>query len=283
MLKSLTIALLAFSLSACTAYIREDKFIAQDENVVNYATEELASLIEKFPEFQVKPLALSVGEQGAQLRGILLDKPDTKHMIVFIPGNGMSVSKDGVKAFERLKDMNRDIVFFDRRGMGASEGRATVASLGEDAVTKLKFLINKYQPTSIVVHGFSLGSFVAGYVAKEAEISGLVLEGAATNVDDWIDKSTPWYAKPFLTIEVDEPFYSIDNKEVVSTHYSGPLLVIGGEDDEQVPVALSHALYEASISKNKMLVIAEGADHGEMLDGEKELAQYRAFLDSIAE
>lgn len=268
-------------LSACTAYIREDSFIAQEDNNAEYSAEEIETFQHKFPDFSVKPLAMQAGDILAPLRGLMLDNPKSKDMIIFIPGNGMSVTKDGIKAFERLQSMNRDIVFFDRRGMGASEGDATVAQLGEDAVAKLRFLRKAFNPDSVVVHGFSLGSFVAGHLAKSADIDGLVLEGSATNVDDWIDESTPWYAKLFLTIEVDEPFYAIDNEAVVSTHYTGPLLVIGGENDGQVPVELSTRLFEVSISSNKTLLIVEDADHGEMLDGEKALAQYQAFLNSI--
>ena len=84
-----------------------------------------------------------------------------------------------------------------------------------------------------------------------------------------------------MTIEIDEVFNTVDNAVVVSNFYSGPLLIIGAENDQQVPVELSTSLYNASKSVNKKLVIVEDADHSSMLDKPSEIAIYKQFINSI--
>ena len=91
----------------------------------------------------------------------------------------------------------------------------------------------------------------------------------------------PWYTKLFLTIEIDEVFNTVDNEVVVSNYYSGPLLIIGAENDQQVPVELSTSLYNASKSANKKLMIVKGADHSSMLNKPEEIAIYKQFINSI--
>lgn len=281
MIKQLVSAAAACSLCACTAQLKEDSFIGQSESVTNYSESEIKAFRDSFPGYEVKTLDIAGEDESIRLRGIYLDAPESNDMILFFPGNGMTVKGSGLKAMDRLKGTQRDLVFFDRRGLGASEGKASISNLVADAKRKLDYVKNTYQPDSVVVHGLSLGSFVAGQLAKEADIQALVLEGSATNVDEWIDEGTPWYAKLFLTIEVDDAFYAVDNKDVLANHYSGPLLVIGAEKDEQVAPELSVRLYEASQSENKKLMMVEGATHGTILNGEAEQAEYRAFLDAI--
>ena len=276
MFKKMVFSALVLSLISCTARISENKFIAQSESVTPAI--DLPHWKNAFPSHHVERLTLTTTNSSAKLQGLLLDNPNSQDVIFFIPGNGMTITKAGMKAFKRLVDLNTDIVFFDRRGLGASNGQATIANLITDSVEKLNYIRDKLQPDTIIVHGFSLGSFIAGQLAKSEKMDALVLEGAATNVDDWIDKSVPWYTKPFLTIEIDPAFDTVDNKLIVSEHYSGPLLIIGGEDDEQVPVELSVALFNASQSSHKKLMIVDDATHGSMLDNSAEIVIYQQFL-----
>jgi uncharacterized protein len=281
MINRIAMLLSLVCLASCTAYIKESSFIAQDKQVISYQQQELAQLMTEFPNHNVKNLALITEDKSATLRGLLLDNPASNDVIYFIPGNGMKVSTTAKRAFTRLVDLEKDIVYFDRRGLGASDGKANIANLISDAIETLHFIRSELQPETLIVHGFSLGSFVAGQLAKSEHMDALVLEGTATNVGDWIDQSTPWYTKPFLTIEVDEVFSTVDNREVVSEYYAGPLLIIGGEKDEQVPVELSTSLFQASKSTNKKLMIVERADHGSMLDQPNEKKAYKSFLNSI--
>ena len=280
MYKKLFSLIVLSSLIGCSGHIRESSFIAQDEVVTNYQELELTAWQSAFTHHKLEQLSLVSQNDNVVLKGILLDSPKSQDVIFYIPGNGMKVSRGGIKALKTLAKLEKDIVIFDRRGLGASNGIATLSNLVDDSVLAFQFIKNKLKAKSIVVHGYSLGSFIAAQLAKKEVVAALVLQGSATNVDDWIDKKIPWYTKPFLTIEVDEAFRAVDNERVVADYYRGPLLIIGGENDQQVPAELSQLLYNASKSVNKKLMIVDNADHGSMLDSPEEIALYKQFLDA---
>ena len=281
MLKKILILALTLSTVACTGKLQENSFISQDKAVNLYQSAELQEWQSRFPEHKLKPLTLTTKSDGTRLRGLLLDSPDSHDAIFYIPGNGMKVSQGGIVALESLASLNRDLIIFDRRGLGASAGKASIKNLISDAREQLDYIKKDLAANTVLVHGFSLGSFVAAQLAKEEEIDALVLQGAATNVYEWIHASTPWYIKPFLTLEIDDAFRSVDNKEVVAKHYTGPLLVIGGEEDEQVPASLSVSLFDASQSTDKVLLMVKGADHASMLKKRQEINAYGRFLASL--
>lgn len=281
MYKKITLLIMLFTLLGCTGHIREDSFITQDKNITNYADSDIESWQKLFPEHNLKPLKLITQNDSTMLQGLFLKHPKSKDVIFFIQGNGMKVREGGIEVLQTLAKLGKSIVIFDLRGLGASGGKATIASAVDDSIEQYHFIKNKLNAQSIIVHGYSLGSFIAGQLAAKEPIDALVLQGSATNVDDWIDKKVPWYSKPFLTIEVDDAFRLIDNKVVVSNLYSGPLFVIGAENDEEVPVELSELLFNASQSTNKELLIVENAHHGNMLNNPREISIYNKFLESL--
>ncbi len=93
--------------------------------------------------------------------------------------------------------------------------KATIANLIDDSVAQYQFIKHSLKANHLIVHGFSLGSFVAGQLAKSQQVDALVLQGTATNVDDWVDKKTPWYTNPFLTIKVDDVFQTVEKSGYV--------------------------------------------------------------------
>ena len=272
---------IAIALGGCTATIKESRFIQQDDKVESYTDSLLADLDKRTPNHQVKQITMNVQKDGLTLNGLHLDKPNTHNAILYIPGNGMSVEKASKKALTELAQYNSDIVIFDRRGLGANGGKATIANLISDANLSYDYTKNTLNADKVIVHGYSLGSFVAAQIAKSKPIDGLVMQGSATNVDDWIDEAMPWYSKIFVNVEVDDAFYTVDNIKVVSENYNGPLLIIGGGKDKQTPAVLSQKLFNASTSQNKQLVIAEEANHGQMFDNKKVQTAYNRFISAL--
>ncbi|MBB1440868.1 prolyl oligopeptidase family serine peptidase, partial [Shewanella sp. SG41-4] len=143
------------------------------------------------------------------------------------------------------------------------------------------YLHQQYQPKKVILHGYSLGSFIAADLAKNNKIDALVLHGSATNADDWVDEKTPWYMAPFMTLEIPEDFRKIDNKQVVAKYYQGPLLIIAAGDDEEVPPELAEKLFAASQSVNKELIMVPNVGHQGMLSDANTMSRYQAFLHTL--
>ncbi|KZN50905.1 alpha/beta hydrolase [Pseudoalteromonas luteoviolacea] len=281
-MKKFVIVFACFVLNGCSVAINESNFISQSESVKPYERQFIKKLDQVMTKHTVKELNMSADEGTVQLNGLHIDSLDTENTILFIPGNGMTVESPATeKALLHLAKYNFDIVVFDRRGLGASNGKATISNLVEDAKMSFEYVKNQLNADKVLVHGFSLGSFLAAQVASSKSIDGLVMEGSATNVQEWIDEAIPWYKKMIVDVQVDDVFYSVDNKKVLGKVYKGPLLVIGGGEDKQTPVSLSHALYKSSNSQNKRIVISEEADHYQMFENEKVRRAYADFVVSL--
>lgn len=268
-------------LVGCTATIKSDGFILQDPSAVAISADNIKSWATLFPEHQLNIISLPATDSDDRLEGLFFDHKNTTDIIYFIPGNGMSISKGGIAAMSDLSQLDQDMIIFDRRGLGSSSGKATVANLLTDADQQVDYIRQNLQPDNIIVHGYSLGSFVATQVAKANSIDGLVLQGAATNADEWVDERMSWFMKSVLTVKIEKEIQVLDNKQVLSEHYTGPLLVIGAEKDQQVPVSLSKSLYDSSASTHKQLIIVEDATHSTMLSDATTLKKYRTFVRSL--
>ncbi|NKF49015.1 alpha/beta hydrolase [Shewanella sp. WXL01] len=266
-------------LAGCTLKIDEQQFIARSDGHTAYTQEFVGKLTHAMAPSKVSQIAFTTADK-VNLKGFYIDNPNSETMLVFFQGNGMKVEPHSLSVLSKLAELQTDIVVIDRRGLGASEGSPTIDNLLSDAQAQLAYLQQTYQPKQLVLHGYSLGSFIAGQLAKSNQIDALVMHGSATNVDDWVDEKTPWYM-PFVDIEVVGNFRQVDNQQVLAKYYKGPLLVIGGENDDMVPVELSNKLYQASQSSNKELIIVPDATHTNMLDDEQTMAKYQAFLQTL--
>ncbi|WP_434930894.1 alpha/beta hydrolase [Shewanella sp. HL-SH5] len=280
LVKQTAISAMILMTSACTVRISEETFIASDKAPTTFTTEFTQKLQQALPDHLIAPVQLTARD-NVSLNGFYIDNPNSKITLVFFQGNGMKIEPYSLSALTTLSALNTDIFVMDRRGLGASEGKPRIKNIVSDAQQQLDYLHQQYQPTKIILHGYSLGSFIAADLAKNNTINALVLHGSATNADDWVDEKTPWYMAPFMSVEMPEDFRKIDNEKVVAQYYKGPLLVIAGENDEEVPVGLSEKLYAASKSANKELIIVPNAGHQGMLTEAKTMAQYHAFIDAL--
>lgn len=278
MIRKVIILTLITSLFGCTAYIREKTFITQDKMVSTISDSDINAWQREFPDYSFTLLKLPSTDQKTTMVGLYLDNKKSNDIIYYIPGNGMKISDGGLKALKELSALEQDIVIFDRRGLGATDGTASVQGLINDSLQQFDFIRSKMNPDRLIVHGFSLGGFVAVQVAKNKSIDALVLQGTATNASEWVDERFPWYYKLFVTVKIDAEIQALDNTKVLENTYAGPLLMITGEDDEQVPASLPKTLFQKSSSELKQLVVVENAKHSEMLRSASALESYRQFI-----
>jgi pimeloyl-ACP methyl ester carboxylesterase len=150
----------------------------------------------------------------------------------------------------------------------------------QDALEQFDYVLSQTGNKPVIVHGVSLGSFMAGHIVAERNVAALVLEASSTNVDDLIASVMPAYLSPFLSVRVEETLRIADNSKVVKKSHV-PLLIMVGELDSTTPVYLSKRLYEQSEAKLKRLIIAPGARHGNAISHGDSIKQYQLFIDEI--
>ena len=176
--------------------------------------------------------------------------------------------------------------------MSASTGPLTLIGVEHAAVTAYDWLAAQpdLTPAGVVVHGHSMGSFVAAAVAEMRPVRGLVVQNSATNPTDWAHaffrpSRLKWWARPaypFIRVSIDPTLAREDNTARVR-RYRGPLLVLSGGADDKTPPAMSRALAAASATPDalKQLVILPGADHDNVLEQPGFAPVYRAFLATV--
>jgi fermentation-respiration switch protein FrsA (DUF1100 family) len=137
-------------------------------------------------------------------------------------------------------------------------------------------------PGPIILHGHSLGSFIAGHLAAVRETGGVVLEGSVTTAEDWVAAGTPGIAKPFVKVRIAQGLEGRGNLANMA-RIEEPLLLLVGEKDNTTPPRLSKGLYEASPLPpgRKTLLVVKGARHDNALTKPEAIAAYRRFLDGL--
>ena len=235
--------------------------------------------------FPLENVTLSVHDipvaDSASVNAWHLTQPDAEATVLFFGGNGFYL----VQSRGYLRALTRppvNALLWDYRGYGQSDGTPSAAAVRNDALAVYDSLVARpdVTPDRLLVWGHSLGSFLATYVAAERSVGGVVLENPATNVDDWKGYLFPWYVRLFLGVEVDPALRQDNNLERVRA-FDGPLLVIGGSEDQVTDPAMARRLHAEAGSENRRLVIVEGGGHNDLYDASEVRSAYRALVEDI--
>jgi len=260
--------LLAALLAACTAEVREsDLFRPTPGGALTEAA-----------GYSVTEHRIPTPD-GPRLYAVHLRRPGSRATILYFGGNGYTIGRHGARTAKMFSYLDVDLMIVDHRGYGLSEGVPGLAAI-DDGLTAFDYLRALVGPKgTIVVHGHSLGSFVAGHVAANRVAQGVVLESSATTAEEWAKARTPGLAKPFVKVRVARNLRGRGNLANMA-RIEEPLLLLVGEKDRTTPWTLSQSLYEASpLPENrKMLRVLESAGHNDVMTLGGTIYAYNQFL-----
>jgi uncharacterized protein len=197
-------------------------------------------------------------EDGLTLVGwvIRVDDPSAPWLLM-CHGNGGNVSDAGRPYhYAGLRGLGLNLLTFDYRGYGESEGIPTEAGLYRDADAAYGFLRDSLgvAPARIVLFGHSLGSAVAVDLATRAAAAGLVLDGALTSVTERGQEIYPFVPVRWIAAS---RYASIEKIGALRL----PKLFLHAEGDDVVPIAHGRRLYEAAPPPKRFVALAGG--HGD--------------------
>ena len=177
-------------------------------------------------------------------------------LLLYFHGNGGSLlnRRDRVRM---LTQDGRGILIVSYRGYSGSTGTPSESGLREDARAARDWL-STYEPGRIVLYGESLGTGVAVRLATERQVGGVILDAPYTSTAD-IAKGLFWYLPVALLMR--DQFRSIDRIGDIKV----PLLVMHGEEDSVIPIALSELLFKAANEPKRYLRLP-GTDHVSVLE-----------------
>lgn len=272
-----TIVLVVLQTACTTISVKESHFLNPDQKI------QVTELNKIEPTATVENITIN-GFDDVTLSGTLIKVDNAQATVIYFGGNQFRVSVAGGEPAKHILPMRVNILMIDHRGYGNSEGMPTVENLKRDGLSVYDYVATRTDLISapIILHGHSLGSMIAAYVAGERPADALVLEGSITNVQQMTSQRIPWFVKPFVELNFSDELARIDNLKVVES-FTAPLLIITGEDDTQTPPVLAEALYHHALSKQKQLYIVKGKHHGNALTGDKLQLHYQRLVMQLNE
>ena len=257
----------------CTAFFFGLRWL---ESLMTFRPERMSE-----QEYKAAPagaeLAWLPSSPGIHLRGWFFESQSKPAIatIIFFHGNGGNISNVGWLG-QRFAKHGFNVLLFDYRGYGASEGAATdEAGLYADGYAALSFVTKgkEISPNQIILYGQSLGTAVAAEVAQHGNFGAVVLESGFSSASSLADTAVPWLPRclHFLGKNRFESAQKLANVRA-------PILIAHGDPDRTIPTSEAQILF-ASANEPKKLLIVPGAGHVVFGNGgEQYLNQVEQFM-----
>ena len=196
--------------------------------------------------------------------------------VLFCHGNGGNISYS-LDVVETLNKFNLNVLLFDYRGYGKSEGSPTENGTYTDADTAYRWLIkDKNIPeSSIIVMGRSLGAAIAANLAKNHNPRILILESGFSSTADVAAKQYPIFPVRLLCR------YKYKTADYVKD-IKCPLLVVHSPDDEIVPYSNGIKIFSSGKEPKEFLEIRGSHNEGYSDSGDTYTNGLKDFIGKYA-
>ncbi|HEU4714283.1 MAG TPA: alpha/beta hydrolase [Pyrinomonadaceae bacterium] len=194
---------------------------------------------------------------GIRLHGWFFENQTNPATIIFFHGNTGNIG-DVDWLGQRFHERGFNVLLFDYRGYGASEGDAeNETGLYADGDAAVDFLINekRVRPDQIILYGQSLGTTVVVDVASRRDVGAVILESGPSSASSMANHALPWLPQQ-LHFFGKNRFESAQKLAKVKA----PVLISHGDPDPVVPTSEGRLLYAAA-NEPKRLLIFPGAGH----------------------
>lgn len=194
---------------------------------------------------------------GLTLHGWWVPAQNSGATLIFFHGNAGNIG-DRLGKIELFHHLGLNILIFDYRGYGQSEGRPSEAGIYKDALGAYDYLRTRRDVDSqrVVFYGASLGGAVAVDLARKRPCAALIVDSSFTNAVDMAKTLYP-FAPAFLVQARLDSLGKIGG-------VAAPKLFIHSRDDEIVPFRLGRKLFEAAPEPKEFLEVAGSHNDGHM-------------------
>jgi len=199
---------------------------------------------------------------------------DTRVTVLICHGNaGNNSHRLGTASL--FLDLGCNVLLFDYRGYGLSDGRPSEANTSADARAAWDWLVEekKARPGEIAIFGRSLGGAVAVELAGYVECRALILESTFTSVADMAGRLYPFLPVRCLLRT------RFDSASRIGS-LTCPILMAHSPSDEVVPYELGRRLFEAAGSKARFFDLTGGHNELKSLNNELYRKALRDFIHS---
>ncbi len=214
---------------------------------------------------------------NVKLHGWYLPDAGSRKALLFFHGNAGNISHRGssVEIFHRL---GMNVLIFDYRGFGTSQGEPDESGLYEDARAAWRFLQEEkgFDSKDIILFGRSLGGAVASKLASEVHPAGLILESSFSSARDMADAIMPLISRVvFLR-------FNLNTLNIID-RIRCPLLVLHGPQDEVIPFRQGEKIFKAAREPKTFVTLQGGHNGGYLLSQPAYEQALEAFIRTISD
>lgn len=192
--------------------------------------------------------------------------------VLFFHGNAGNIASR-VGTAEGLVARGVSVFLLEYRGYGRSQGRPSEEGIVLDGRAGLDWVSQEVGGAGrVVLHGRSLGAFVAAEVGSRTGVAGIILESAFTSLEDMAAAAYPFIPR-FLLRRLRGHYDNLAAVERGDT----PVLVVHGTADRLVPTRMGEALLERAGGRGEWHGV-EGAGHNDVV-----LVGGREYFERIAD
>lgn len=197
-----------------------------------------------------------------------------KPTILYFHGNAGGLA-DRAPRIQRFMGEGWGVYMLAYRGYGGSTGSPSEIANVADARLAYGALVQEgVDPASIVLYGESLGTGVAVRLATERPAAGLILDAPYTSIIKIAALGYPYLPVRYLLKDRYE-----SEKYIPQVHM--PLLILHGERDPVIPVAMGRELL-AMANAPKRLATFPNAGHSDIyIDGNPALEAVRKWIGEL--
>ena len=250
----------------------------RDSNFIHPMTSDY--VIETVPRSYTMTKHILTRNDNTTSYGLSFVKENSVSSIIYYGGNEFTANSGRTEALLKVfESLPVDLYIFDRRGYGKNSGNPDAKNILEDAIQTYDY-VKSLTNLPVIVYGQSLGSFESANVAANRQVDGLILESSATTVQEWLDTVELPLLFSFVFLNVDDDLKNIDNVSAVKK-YTGPTLILVGENDKNAPPELSRKLFKHSTSHSKEIEIIEDASHNDVPFRKRFISIVSRFISKI--
>ena len=189
---------------------------------------------------------------GVRLHAWFIPAAHPRATVLFCHGNAGNISHR-LDSIRLLHSLGLQVLIFDYRGYGLSEGKPSEAGTYRDADAAWRYLREDrgLAASGIIILGRSLGAAIAADLASRTRPGAVILESAFTSVPDLAAGIYPWLPVRWLSR------YRYDNLGKLA-RVGSPLLLVHSRDDEIIPFAHGERLFARAREPKAFLELRGG-------------------------
>jgi fermentation-respiration switch protein FrsA (DUF1100 family) len=191
--------------------------------------------------------------------------------LLYFHGNAGGLA-DRAERVRRFMGEDWGVYMMSYRGYSGGTGSPSESANVADArLAYGALMLEGVEPSSIILYGESLGSGIAIRLATERPVAGVVLDAPYTSI---VEVAALHY--PYLPVR----YFLTDRYE--TTKYIGqvraPLLVLHGDRDGVIPVAMGRELYRLANEPKRLVTFPNGRHSDLYLNGNGALEALKTWI-----